>query len=65
MGIEAGGSIGELSNQRCGKRSNDINQLTLYNKRAKLACGESTSRKNPHDIVSYHFKNKSPCKTTL
>jgi hypothetical protein len=45
MGIEAGGSIRELCNQRCSKGSNDINKLALCNKRAKFACGQSASQK--------------------
>jgi hypothetical protein len=65
VGIEVGGSTGELCNQGCGKRNNDINQLALFNKRAKLACGESASGKNPHDIMSCHFQSRPLSRTTL
>jgi hypothetical protein len=59
VGTEVGGSTGKLCSQGCGKISNDISQLTLYNRRAKLACGKSTYGKNSHSIASCHLKNKS------
>jgi hypothetical protein len=55
VGIEVGGSIGELCNQEYSKGNNDINKLALHNKMTKFACGQSTSWKDSDDITSYYL----------
>jgi hypothetical protein len=52
MGIEARGCTRKLCSQGCSKGNNDINKLTLHNKRAKSACGQSAFQKDPNNITS-------------
>jgi len=57
VGVETRRSTGELCIQGHIKGSNDIDRLVLHNKRTKSTCGPSTSRKEPNDVMGYHFKN--------
>jgi hypothetical protein len=60
VGAKVGRSIGELCIQGHIKGNNDIDHLALHNKRTKSAHGPNTFRKEPNDIMSCYFQNKSP-----
>jgi len=60
VGAKVGRSIGELCTQGHTKGNNDIDHLALHNKRTKSAHGPNTFQKEPNDIMSCYFQNKSP-----
>ncbi len=65
MGVKAGKFIGELCTQGPIEGSNDINHLTLHNKRTKSTCGQNTYRKEPNNITGYYFQSRPPSKVAL
>jgi hypothetical protein len=56
MGTKVEGSTRKLCNQRCGKRSNDINQLALYKKGLNLHVAKARLGRTPTTLRIAIFK---------